>query len=348
MSSQSEAQGDANGLRRILIAGNRACAFVILPISASLIILGKSIIEVWVGARYIEQSYPVLLVLIIPFTLMLAQGASGRMLIGTSQHGAFGVVTLLEGAANVILSVVLVRPYGILGDALGTTIPLLCTVVLFLPRHACRRFGIGVSTFIREAYTLPLVITLPLVVVMLLEQHWYIAHHAAGLALQFLLAWGIYGACFLWIYKRKWAFQVDQEACRHKLSQSPNEGSLRKEMCLPTSKTKVRDASGKSRSPLGPLFRKINHLRCKTWELVHCVDTSGDIPLTSLDFSSEHKSPGLEYQSHHPKILLQMLSALDIDHEQYGFIDYGCGKGAELLVAAEFPFRWIVGVEFAP
>lgn len=81
---------------------------------------------------------------------------------------------------------------------------------------------------------------------------------------------------------------------------------------------------------------------------MHGVETCGEIPLTSFDFESDHKEPGLEYHSHHPKILRQSLSALNIDHERYSFIDYGCGKGRALLVASEFPFRRIVGVEFAP
>ena len=92
----------------------------------------------------------------------------------------------------------------------------------------------------------------------------------------------------------------------------------------------------------------MNNLRCKAWDILHGVETCGEIPLTSLDFESEHKSPGLEYQSHHPQILRRILSALNIEHERYTFIDYGCGKGRVLLLAAEFPFRRIVGVEFVP
>jgi len=214
MSSQSEARGDANGLRRILIAGNRACAFVILPICATLIILGKSIIEVWVGAKYIPQSYPVLVVLIIPFTLMLAQGASHRMLMGISQHGTFATVSLVEGIVNVILSILLIRPYGIFGDALGTSIPLMCTVVFFLPQHTCSRFGLSVVTFAKEAYTLPLLIVSPMVVTLLMERHWFVPHHVIELGVQGLIAWGVYGACFFWIYKNNWAFQVAQKALR--------------------------------------------------------------------------------------------------------------------------------------
>ena len=64
MSSQSQAQGDLDGLRKIFVLGNRACAFIILPIAAILSILGKSVIEAWVGPKYVAASYPVLLILL--------------------------------------------------------------------------------------------------------------------------------------------------------------------------------------------------------------------------------------------------------------------------------------------
>jgi O-antigen/teichoic acid export membrane protein len=208
MSSDSHAKGDMDRLRKIMVAGNRACAFIILPIAAILIILGKSIIEAWVGSKYVEQSYPVLLILIIPFTLMLAQSASGRILFGTSQHKMFAIVALVEGVANLILSLLLVRPYGIIGDALGTAVPLSCTMLVFMPRHVCKTLGIEIATFLREAYTLPLVACMPMVIVLLLMQHWFVAHGYRQLAVQLLAAGTIYGAGSLWMYRTNRAFRV--------------------------------------------------------------------------------------------------------------------------------------------
>ena len=43
------------------------------PFLAILILFGKHIIRIWVGARYVPNSYPVLVVMIIPFAFMLAQ-----------------------------------------------------------------------------------------------------------------------------------------------------------------------------------------------------------------------------------------------------------------------------------
>ena len=99
---------------------------------------------------------------------------------------------------------------------------------------------------------------------------------------------------------------------------------------------------------LKPVLKGINRFRCASWDFIHGVDTCGEIPLSELDFSNENKSTGLEYQSHHPALTRAALNSLDIHHEDYTFIDIGCGKGRVLLIAAEFPFRKVVGLEFAP
>ena len=152
MSSESQAKGDLDGLRKIFVLGNRACAFIILPIAAILTILGKSVIEAWVGPKYVAASYPVLLILLFPNTLMLAQSVSGRTLWGLAKHKTLAWVVMAEGIANLILSIILVRRYGIIGDAIGTAIPLICTQVLFIPAHLCRLLGIKVVTYLKRAF----------------------------------------------------------------------------------------------------------------------------------------------------------------------------------------------------
>jgi SAM-dependent methyltransferase len=103
-----------------------------------------------------------------------------------------------------------------------------------------------------------------------------------------------------------------------------------------------------SQTWLTPVFKTLGRARCRAWDLAHGVDTCGEIPLQDLDFESKHKTPGLEYQSHHPSIIRAGLMSLKIRHQDYAFVDFGCGKGRVLLVASEFPFRRIVGLEFAP
>lgn len=209
MSSKSDATGDLAGLRRIFVAGNRACALIIFPMAAILIILGKSVIEAWVGRRYIATSYPIMLVLLIPTTLMLAQSASGRVLFGMAKHKTLAIVTLLEGGANVFLSILLVRRFGILGDAVGTAIPLACTTLFFLPRHLCHVLKLRLGLYLREAFFLPLMLCAPLVAVLLLMRHWFVAHNYLQLAIQLLIGSVVYGVGLLWAIWTRKVWQVE-------------------------------------------------------------------------------------------------------------------------------------------
>jgi SAM-dependent methyltransferase len=54
------------------------------------------------------------------------------------------------------------------------------------------------------------------------------------------------------------------------------------------------------------------------------------------------------YQPTEPGLFHEMLASLGIDFVGYTFIDLGSGKGRTLLMASEYPFRRIVGVELLP
>lgn len=55
-----------------------------------------------------------------------------------------------------------------------------------------------------------------------------------------------------------------------------------------------------------------------------------------------------EYQPIEVEIFREMFAQLDIQFERFTFVDIGSGKGRALLLAAEYPFRRIVGVELLP
>lgn len=208
MSSHSDAQGNVDRLRKIFVAGNRFCGFTIFPICATLIVLGKSVIRVWVGSKYVEQCYPVLLILLLSTTLMLAQAASPRVLFGMNKHRTWAIVTLIEGVVNIALSIALVRPYGIVGDALGTAVPLALTMIFFLPGHLCKQLQIRLTTYLREAYFLPVIVCIPLTMALLLMKQWFVPHNYVGLIAHLGVAGLVYALAMLWAFKSKRAMRV--------------------------------------------------------------------------------------------------------------------------------------------
>lgn len=163
MSSAFHATGSIDGLRRVVILGNRYSAFVAFPISAILLLIGPRFLQAWLGARYVS-SQSVLVILMVPTALYLAQAGSPKILYGMARHKTLAVVLLAEGLANLILSVILARPYGINGVAIGTAIPLFCTSVLFLPIHLCRLLHLRVRDFVFSSYTYPVLLTAPVAI----------------------------------------------------------------------------------------------------------------------------------------------------------------------------------------
>ena len=79
------------------------------------------------------------------------------------------------------------------------------------------------------------------------------------------------------------------------------------------------------------------------WE--YRVDT------TSANVSWRARLIGLLNSSYQPieaPLFQEMLNAPPIDYGKFTFIDIGSGKGRPLLMASEYPFRRIVGIELLP
>jgi SAM-dependent methyltransferase len=54
------------------------------------------------------------------------------------------------------------------------------------------------------------------------------------------------------------------------------------------------------------------------------------------------------YQPIEPQLFREIMAAIEIDFREFTFIDIGSGKGRALLLAAEYPFRRIIGIELLP
>jgi len=77
-------------------------------------------------------------------------------------------------------------------------------------------------------------------------------------------------------------------------------------------------------------------------------DAGGRTYLSDLEISSPNWIYGVDYIAIEPERFRAAMSQLKIRFEDFAFVDFGSGKGRALLLAAEFPFRRIVGIEFAP
>lgn len=76
------------------------------------------------------------------------------------------------------------------------------------------------------------------------------------------------------------------------------------------------------------------------------TDTIEIIELDRLDIPSENKPFGMRYEVTRARPFRKLLRTLDLPRDRV-FVDLGSGKGRVLMLAAEYGFRKVVGVEFS-
>src|SRR5579859_2628437 len=84
------------------------------------------------------------------------------------------------------------------------------------------------------------------------------------------------------------------------------------------------------------------------FDLQYGTDTSGYTSSAELHGNTLSSLYTTAYVGIAPSALLSALSSLKIDYGEFTFVDVGCGKGRAILLAAQFPFRRLLGVEIAP
>lgn len=76
------------------------------------------------------------------------------------------------------------------------------------------------------------------------------------------------------------------------------------------------------------------------------LDTEKPVLLDDLTIEGTRREEGFYYGATPPRVIHALLANIP-DVEDFVFVDFGSGKGLVLLVAAEYEFKSIVGVEFA-
>lgn len=86
--------------------------------------------------------------------------------------------------------------------------------------------------------------------------------------------------------------------------------------------------------------------RMHPFDVAEQVETSGYVPVDRLTSDDRLKCLINPYAGSSPSVIRKAISTLP-DVRDYSFVDLGCGKGRALLVASEYAFRKIIGVELS-
>jgi O-antigen/teichoic acid export membrane protein len=146
----SAARTRRDRLRAIFIQGTRFSLVSVAPLAAALALLAAPLIHAWVGARF-EGSIVVARILIAVVAVRVGCATATTVLKGAGHHRVLAASNAAAALANVGLSLLWIRRFGLVGQALGTLLPVAVTSTCILWPIACRRVGLTVTAAFRLA-----------------------------------------------------------------------------------------------------------------------------------------------------------------------------------------------------
>jgi O-antigen/teichoic acid export membrane protein len=217
-------------LQEILVQGTRLSLAMVVPMATVLGLTARPLVMVWVGPQF-AASVNIIYILSIVVALRVGNATSAVILKGSDLHKFLAVSNLSMAVGNLVLSVLLVRFYGLIGVAIGTLIPMIVISMAVVFPAACRRVKLPVWTVVRRSVwpaTWPAVVMGGFVVLTRgrIQGSWSL------LILQSLVAAAIYVALFLMFAinrnERDWYFNKVREILRRSsVKGAPTELSIR-------------------------------------------------------------------------------------------------------------------------
>ncbi|MFN7984382.1 MAG: polysaccharide biosynthesis C-terminal domain-containing protein [Vicinamibacterales bacterium] len=122
-----------------------ACAYILV----NLVVLGPQFLTIWLHKPWTGRSATILLIFIPGYWLGLLAGGSTSALAGAGRLKRLAMFVVVEAAVNFAVSIILVKPLGIVGVALGTAIPLTAFQIFVLPVLIQRETGMRVADYWR-------------------------------------------------------------------------------------------------------------------------------------------------------------------------------------------------------
>lgn len=146
----SDAGNKPERLRMIFVRGTQLSLVSVVPLAASMTLLADPLIRAWVGPKF-QESILVTQILIAVVAIRVGNATATTVLKGAGQHRLLAFTNAGTALGNIALSLLWIRHYGLIGQAMGTLIPVALSSALILWPAACRRVGVNAFAAFAEA-----------------------------------------------------------------------------------------------------------------------------------------------------------------------------------------------------
>ena len=132
--------GETDRLRNIMFQSNRIVTLGTTLLFTILIFLAQPILEIWLEVTDHHAITIGYIMLVSVYLLTIFRSANSKILLMSGEHRFLSKVAVIESIANVVLSILLIKLYGVIGVAIGTLIPNII-LSLFVIFPAASRFS---------------------------------------------------------------------------------------------------------------------------------------------------------------------------------------------------------------
>lgn len=139
-------QRDDDALSELFIKVGRMQFIILSLVLSGIVFFGKPFIALWAGQEYLEAYY-VTLLLIVPVTIPLIQNLGIEIQRAKNMHKTRSIVYFLIAVSNVLISIPLIKMYGVIGAAFGTALSLIAGNILFMNWYYSNRMGLNILGF---------------------------------------------------------------------------------------------------------------------------------------------------------------------------------------------------------
>jgi|SRR5215813_1745590 len=148
MLSRLHGAGDRIGLERVFFFATKVSLFGSVFIGMALVSWGKPFIARWMGYEYKDAYWPLVTLAMAAF-LDVAQNPSIGLLYATFRHRFYTYMNVTEGLVNLLFSLILAKPLGILGVAMGTLIGAISVRLIIQPWWVCKACNLSYSSYMK-------------------------------------------------------------------------------------------------------------------------------------------------------------------------------------------------------
>lgn len=167
------------------------------PAFIGFLVFGKDLLTLWVGSKF-GIGYSVLIILSAAMFFHYPSHVGGLLLIGIKRHKTLSYIAIIDAISNLIMSILLIKPFGIAGVAMGTAIAMFVSNGIVIPFYIDVILDIPHINFIM-VYVKVLVTALIPVIVAIILKHNIIQNHLytvvlemGGVALLFFILYWLF------------------------------------------------------------------------------------------------------------------------------------------------------------